>query len=187
MTETPTPALPRTTVQEHTTVRAPKPLEQLYRDAYAGFGWSVRSVSERPPLRPLPLLPAFRARSVTLDMARDRRLHSRPVVQELQHAAETSLAEIARLDRSTRVLPATLAGALGVLGAVFLALSMFTMEPTIGPASVLFGALGLAAWAAGALSHVPVTRRVRARIAPRLAAAEDLLGDIAGQAQHHLC
>lgn len=158
---------------EYAKVRAPQQLEPLYRDAYRNFGWSLESTDARPPVRPLPLLPAIRSNTVTLNFTRDRGIRNRPMVQELQRKADASLASIARMERSKKSVGTTIAILLGVVGAVFLAVSLFM--GALGVLPTVLGVIGLVAWAGGAIAYVGIKASRTAKLAPVIDKEQDAL------------
>lgn len=110
-----------------------------------------RVLSIVPPLRPLPLLPGIRSHTVTLSFQRDRNIRERPQIQELQREVDTSLASVARMERSKKSFAGRIATALGVVGAAFLAASV--MMGAVSVEAIVIGAIGLVAWAAAAIAY----------------------------------
>ncbi|MFT8355736.1 MAG: hypothetical protein ABF780_03870 [Bifidobacterium aquikefiri] len=149
---------------EYTKVRAPLQLEPLYRDAYRNFGWNLESSEVRPPIRPLPLLPAIRSNMTTLSFRRDRRIKNKPLLQELQRKADYSLDSIARMERSKRSIATSIAVVLGIIGAVFLAVSLFM--GALGAFPIIVGAIGLVAWAGGAIAYFGIRASRTAQLNP---------------------
>lgn len=165
---------------EYAKVQAPKQLEALYRDAYRNFGWSLESAQTRPPIRPLPLLPAIRSNTVTLNFTRDRSIKNRPMVQELQKKADASLASIAQMERAKKSGAATVATVLGVVGAVLLAVSVFM--GALGVLPIVLGAIGLLVWAGAVIAYFGVKSSRTAKLDPRIDAEHDAVFEAGEQA-----
>lgn len=163
------------TANEYLTVHVDKGLEPLHRDAYRNFGWVLESADERAPIRPLPLLPAIAPRSVALTFARDRALRDDAALRLLQREADAALGRIAALERSKRRVPAIVAGALGVVGAALLAVSV--MLGAAGLLGIALGAGGLLVWAGAAVAYFALrsarTRRAEERIEAEVDAVFD--------------
>ena len=139
---------------EYTTVRAPRDLARLYEDTYGNFGWTVTDEQTVPG-------------AVELKLKRDRSIRGRRALAELERKAQRSLANIGRLNSSPRTFAMTTAIGIGVIGAAFLAASVFTLGGFI-VASVALGVVGLLGWAVGAGSYFGVRRRRTAKLAARL-------------------
>ncbi|MFF0817193.1 hypothetical protein ACFYVR_18845 [Rhodococcus sp. NPDC003318] len=179
---TPEPAATLNTfvAYDYATEHVPHAVESIYRDTYEGFGWKTESVESPRAIRPLPLLPAIRPDRVTLKFKRDQRIGNSPMVQEMQKKADDSLAAIGRMERQKNLAPRIVSAALGVIGAVFLALSMF-----LGPAgglAIAVGAVGLATWIGGCAAYFGVKAHRRSVLAPRIQHEKDIIRSVGEQA-----
>lgn len=157
---------PGFTAYEYASVRAPRDLESLYQDTYRGFGWSVEATELSDPIRMLPLVPAVRPAGATLKLKRDRGIRNRQMVQTLQRKAEGSLAAIARLEKSKTSRAMMLAVTVGLVGAAFLAGSVFLMNGGALVLSIVLGVVGLCGWVGGFLAYVGVKARRTATVTP---------------------
>lgn len=167
---------------EYASVRAPRDLESLYQDSYRSFGWTVESTKTADPIRPLPLTPAIHPNSVTLNLKRDRRIKNRQIVITLQRRAETALASIARLERSKSSIAMAVAVTIGIVGAAFLAGSIFSMNGGMLVLSIVLGAVGLLLWLGGFASHIAVKARRTAKVGPLIDREYEVLYETSEQA-----
>lgn len=170
------------TAYEYASVRAPRDLESLYQDTYRGFGWTVESTELADPIRPLPLTPAIQPTTITLKLKRDRNIRNRQMVQTLQRKAEVSLSTIARLEKSKTSRAIALAVSIGVVGAGFLAGSIFLMNGGLLALSIVLGVIGLIGWAGGFLAYLGVKARRTATVIPLIDREFDALYETADQA-----
>ena len=165
---------------EYTTIRAPRQLENLYRDAYRNFGWNFERSEVRPLIRPLPLLPAIRSNTATLSFKRDRNIKRQPMMQDLQHKVNVSLASIARMERSEKSTAVLVAAVLGIIGAGFLAVSMFIGAVSTG--AIILGAIGLVAWVGGAIAYFGIKSARTARLDPLIDQEQTVIFETGEQA-----
>lgn len=142
---------------EYKTVELPRDLESLYLDTYANFGWHIDGRTAAPG-NPL---------NTSVKLKRDRSIESRPVLAELQRQCDTALATITRLERSKSRSALQTSLTLGLIGAVFMALSVFGITEWDNMAiTVAGGAIGLTSWAAAYFSHDRAYAKRAAKVAP---------------------
>ncbi len=178
MTEALTPAAATPVTYEYASIRAERDLEPLYRDTYAGFGWSIEGYG--------PALPS--TAFVTLKLKRPRHLRNRPQVVELQRKAEHALAEIARLEKTKTTSAFATSMAVGIVGCAFLAGSVFAISGGHDDwgLSIPLGAIGLLAWLAGYLTFGRVRARRTAAATPLIDHQYDVVYEACEQAAHLL-
>lgn len=175
------------TTFEYATVRVNRDLENLYQDTYRSLGWTVESREDplASGVRPLherfargvPLVGQMYGHTVdalphadiiTLRLKRDRYIPNRPQVEALQRQAEQALARIDRLERSKSSRANTASISLGLVGAAFLAGSVFSLGAGMTALMVVLGAIGLIVWLAALLAHGAVKRNRTAKVAADL-------------------
>jgi hypothetical protein len=173
---------PGFTAYEYASVRAPRDLESLYQDTYRSFGWTVESTELADPIRPLPLTPAIHPSTITLKLKRDRGIRNRQMVQTLQRKAEGSLSNIARLEKSKTTRAMVLAVTIGIVGAAFLAGSIFLMNGGLLVLSIVLGAIGLIGWLGGFVAYLGVKSRRTTTVIPLIDREFDVLYETSEQA-----
>lgn len=86
------------------------------------------------------------------------------MVQELQRKADASLVSIARMERSKTSFGMVVAIVLGVVGAIFLAVSVFM--GALGALPIVLGGIGLIAWGGGSIAYFGLKASRTAKLAP---------------------
>lgn len=165
------PSTPSFTAREYATVRVPARHEQLHRDTYRAFGWTVEAW--RGP--GTSIVPA--SSTSTLKLTRDRALRGRQVLGELQREAEGALLRIEALERSRSARATAVAAVLGLVGAVFLAGSVLLMESGLSVVSIGLGVVGLGLWALARPAHRLSAARRAEQVAPLLDRQYDAVYD----------
>ncbi len=149
---------------EYMTITIDKTMQPVYQDTLSAFGWEVESIKDgRRTYHPLPFIFLKRRQQTTITLKRNRRLANRASVITMQEKVELSLDKIARLERSKKRSGAIAGAALGVLGCVPLATSVFmiTAATTVAVPAVMVGVVGIALWVgAGASYHFLNRRRI---------------------------
>ncbi len=170
------PAAPTAVTYEYATVRAERDLESLYRDTYAGFGWTIEGYG--------PAVPG--AGAVTLKLKRVRHLKNRPQVVALQRKAEGALAEIVRLEKTKTTAAFAVSMVIGIVGTALLAGSVFAIDADRWGLSIPLGALGLLGWLAGYLTFGRVRARRTAAATPLIDRQYDVVYEASEEAAHLL-
>lgn len=162
------------TAFDYITVHAPRGKEALYRDTYSNFGWEDDGFSHT-------------GRGATeLKLKRSRTIRNRQEVLALQVTAEQALDTIEALERSRTRIGSIVAYALGLIGTVFLGLSVFGYQAGSDAASIVNGAVGLVFWVAAPLIHQAIRVSRTARVRPRIAQQMDEIHRACEQADSRL-
>ncbi|MFV0484800.1 MAG: hypothetical protein ACK5MU_01030 [Candidatus Saccharimonadales bacterium] len=101
---------------EYKEVTIKQSLEQVYADGYANFGWEIEDRAMGLPVG-----------SVTLKMKRDRKIRNKAELVRLQRKFEADVEEIDALERSKYTMASVVAYVVGVIGAAFMAGSVFAI------------------------------------------------------------
>ena len=165
----PTGAAPSFVAYEYSTIVVPRDKEALYRDSYQAFGWSAESYGST-------------GSGVTLKLKRDRALRSREVLTELQRTTETALRTITGLERSRSTAATIISTTIGIVGAAFLAGSIFAMDPVLTVLSVVLGAVGLIGWVLPWFVHRAIAARRTAQVKPLIDHQYDVISDSCARA-----
>lgn len=125
---------------EYKELTAPSDKFSLYLDGYENFGWCIDLNVPRRQEHGM----------ITVTVKRDRRMINRMELTRLQRNFDACVKEIEELERSKTTGPLIFALSIGLIGTVFLALSVFavTDQPPHIAACVLFGIPGIAGWVA---------------------------------------
>lgn len=113
-------------------------------------------------------MPATSTSTSSLKLTRDRALRGRQVLGELQREAEGALLRIDALERSCSVRATAVAVVLGLVGAAFLAGSVFLLESGPPVVSIGLGVVGLGLWALARPAHRLSAARRAEQVAPLL-------------------
>lgn len=157
---------------EYATVRADRTLEPLYKDTYASLGWSAETDRPTNPS----------GKTTTIKLKRDRHIKNRPMLVELQRRAEGALTSISSMERSKVSIALTVALIVGIIGAGFLAGSVFALTAGFTVMSIALGTVGLIGWAAGYLSFGKVRDSRAAKLAPLVDRQYDIVYSACEQA-----
>lgn len=125
---------------EYKELTAPEDKFSFYLDSYENFGWSADPNMSQRQEHGL----------ITVTVKRDRRIVNKAELTRLQRNFDACIQEIETLERAKTSGPTILALVVGLIGTVFLALSVFavTAEPPHIALCVLFGVPGLTGWIA---------------------------------------
>lgn len=160
---------------EYATITAPRENEVLYADCYTSFGWIESEGRGMASLNP---------DKVSLRLKRDRKLKNRSEVNVLQRKCESALSAIDALEHKKTTRAIITALCFGIVGTVFMALSVFNIAVFTAniPLCIIFGVLGFAGWGLGYLSYVKVKSAQAAKTAPLIDAQYDIVYDACEQA-----
>ena len=160
---------------EYTTITANRKDEALYNDCYTSFGWEPSEGREFIISNP---------DKVAIKMKRDRKIKNRSEVNTLQRKCENALAAIDSLERKVTTNAITISFIFGLIGTVFLALSVFnitllTLNITL---CIVFGLLGFIGWGLGYFSYLKVKKSRAEKNAPLIDEQFDVIYNTCEQA-----
>jgi hypothetical protein len=165
---------PTATTFDYRTVQVPKGKDALYQDTYRNFGWEPDGSNSTVP----------GGRRHRIGFRRNRALRSVEVT-ELQHNAETALASIDDLERSRTLAASIVAYALGTIGCIFLAYSVFATQDGMQLPSMFtdandftvfaVGAGGLFNWAIAPVAYHLIRAARTKQLRPRIARQYDVV------------
>lgn len=165
---------------EYLTIQVDRDLEELYKDTYRSFGWTIETTTG------MLSGGAPNPNTVTLKLKRNRRLRNRPLVSELQRKAEDALTMIRDLEKSRTGTPLAASLAVGIVGSGFLAGSVFAIDADMWLLAIPLGAIGLLGWLAGYLVHGQVKASKTAQTAPLINEQYEIVYDTCEQASRLL-
>lgn len=144
--------------RQYRAIRVPRDREALYRDIYADFGWSVTASPPASPWR----------RELMVQFSRPRRLAESSELTILQRSADQSLRRILSLERSSARVASLTAYAVGLVGTVFMAVSVFALLGDETMLSVVLGVVGIVWWVAPHVLYRGLLASRRSASAPRI-------------------
>ena len=111
----------------------------MYLDAYKSFGWVQDD--NIPNVQNVQTVNSIR-------LKRDRKIINKAELTRLQHQFEACMNEISKLEKSKTTKAISISLAIGLVGTIFMALSVFSI--TGNPSNVIlcaiFGVLGFIGW-----------------------------------------
>lgn len=124
--------------------------EPLYIDCYENFGWILTNNTALVDNEDYYINNSNinNNKLVNLKFKRDRRIKNKVVLLSLQRKLENAFKELESLEKEPGVLGTVWAMVIGVIGTVFLALSVFSItatDPLYIPC-IICGAIGLIGW-----------------------------------------
>jgi len=143
---------------EYKELTVPSGKFSLYLDGYENFGWEM---DKNTPQRE-------QSGMVTVTLKRDRRIINKAELTRLQRNFDACAQEIEALERAKASTPLMLALTVGLIGTVFMALSVFAVaaQPPHVIACVLFAIPAFAGWIAPFFLYRSCLRRKAAQIEP---------------------
>lgn len=135
---------------EYLSINVKSDKEPLYIDCYENFGWILINNSalvdnEDYYINNYNISPN---KLINLKFKRDRRIKNKVKLLSLQRKLETSLKELEKLEREPMSLGMAWSMVVGVIGTIFMALSVFAIiapTPLYIP-SILLGIVGIVGW-----------------------------------------
>lgn len=135
---------------EYLSINVRSDKEPLYIDCYENFGWILINNSalvdnEDYYINNSNISPN---KLVNLKFKRDRRIKNKIKLLSLQRKLETSLKDLEKLEKEPVIVGATYSMIVGVIGTIFMALSVFSITastPLYIP-SILCGIVGIIGW-----------------------------------------
>lgn len=121
---------------DYKNITAKRGMEGVYADGYANFGWKLDESS-----------PAAGSSAVALKFKRDRKIRNKAELSRLQRKFESGVAEIENLEKTKTSAASIAAYSIGLLGAAFMAGSVFSYLDGRIPLMIILAIPGFACWA----------------------------------------
>lgn len=135
---------------EYLSINVKSDKEPLYIDCYENFGWSLINNTALVDKEDYYINNANlnNNKLVNIKFKRDRKIKNKIELQTLQRKMEKALNEIEKLEAEPNISATTKAMILGVVGTIFLAISVFaiTAEEPSYLVMVISGTIGLIGW-----------------------------------------
>ena len=97
--------------------------------------------------------------AITLKFKRDRRIENKQQLEKLEREYEAAMSAITRIGRKNEAQTMGVSLGIGIIGAVFVAISVYSFVASNILAGVLFAAVGAIGWAVGFFSNRKVGRK----------------------------
>lgn len=152
---------------EYLNINVKSEKEPLYADCYEAFGWAV--VNNTTTLEEgdyyINNSNVNSSKLVNLKLKRDRKIPNKGELQNLQRKLENSLKELEKLEREPETKGIMKALTIGLLGTIFLAISVFAITAKdlyiINYITcAITGIIGLIGWALGFISYKNTKNKV---------------------------
>jgi hypothetical protein len=128
----------------------------IYSDAYENFGWTLESTTKT----------LGKVEEINLNMKRDRKIPNKIELSRLQQQFESYASDIQDLESSKTKLASTIAYVIGVIGTVFMALSVLAVTSDQIVPTIIFGAIGLIGWAIPYFSFLKIKKNKTVQVLP---------------------
>lgn len=152
------------TMYEYMEVKINQNLASLCKDCYQELGWNITDTHSGVD-------------TVTLKLARDRKIPNRSSLCELQRTCEDAFIAIERLEK--RMLAKPIGGSLGIglLGTALTAVSVFAVTGYLPRFCAVLAIFGFLAWAAAYPLYRKFLRESNAKFAPLMEQHFDIIYD----------
>ena len=185
---------------EYKSVNATRDSAGLYIDCMENFGWTLIE-NDRYDVQALlsNLNPANLGRNIanaaqsfgetadaapamTLKFKRDRRIENKSEIEKLEREYEAALRAIDRAERKNVAQTMGISLGTGIVGTVFIGLSVYNFVFSNMVLGVLFAAVGAVGWAIGFFSHLNVGKKKSAHAEPFIQKQLDIVYNICEKA-----
>ena len=155
---------------EYKEVSANSEKASLYLDGYMNFGWVVDKNIE----------PVSVGGKITIKLKRDRKISNKAELTRLQRHFEASINDIESLERSKETVATMVSITIGILGTIFMALSVFavTNDPPMVLACILFAPPAFIGWLLPSFVYKYMVKKRTEQIRPLIEKKYDELFEI---------
>jgi hypothetical protein len=157
---------------EYKDITVKRSMEPIYADGYANFGWVLEGVST----------PIQSVGSVTMKFKRDRKIRNKAELSRLQRQFDSCAAEIDALERSQIIGASAAAYSIGILGAAFMAGSVFAYLANMLPLSVILAIPGFAGWIIPYFCYCTIRKKKTDKTAPLIDQKYDEIYEVSKKA-----
>ena len=131
-------------------------MEPVYADGYPNFGWIMEGTS----------FSIQNVGSVIMKFKRDRKIRNKAELSRLQRQFDACVAEIEKLEFSKGVNASIAAYTIGLIGAAFIAGSVFAILAEQIPLAIILAIPGLAGWIIPYFAYVNIRRKKTEQVIP---------------------
>ena len=171
---------------EYKTVNATRDSAGMYIDCMENFGWTLIETDGYDAqvllsnLNPVNLgrniasaaqtfgETADTTPAITLKFKRDRRIDNKQQLDKLEREYEAAMSAITRIERKNEAQTMGVSLGTGIIGAVFVGLSVYNFVSSNIILGVLFAAVGAIGWAVGFFSNRKVGRKKSVQTEPTI-------------------
>ncbi|MCO7127511.1 hypothetical protein NIE88_17275 [Sporolactobacillus shoreicorticis] len=181
-------------------------LEGMLKDSYHHFGWKLEKsepavvkhvwVPLCVVLAPLALIPGSPVgkmivdhgseTKITLTFKRDKLICNKTKLNRLQSRFEASVKMISSLDKSKRTTAAALSCVVGLIGTVFIGISIFGYLAGMLPLSIVMAVPGFAGWILPYFIYQAAKNLKTSKVAPQIDKLYDIIYDLCAKADTFL-
>lgn len=146
---------------EYKEVTVKRNMESVYADGYNNFGWTLEDTSV--PIQG-EITQTFG--SVTMKFKRDRKIRNKAELTRLQRQFDACVAEIETLERSKTSAASIVAFTIGIIGAAFMAGSVFAINASKIVFSVILAVPALICWILPYFCYLNIRRKKTENVTP---------------------
>lgn len=153
---------------EYKNVTVKEKLMLMYVDGYENFGWQLEETSKdilRVQLERISKGISGR-NEVILKLKRDRKIRNKAELTRLQRQFESCMDEVIALENSKVIGASAVAYIVGVIGAAFMAGSVFSYIGGLLAPSIFFAVPGFVGWIIPYLLYCKIQKKKTAQVEP---------------------
>lgn len=187
---------------EYRTITVKKESEGLWQDSMANLGWQLEKREAfvlkpiwgpaRVMVAPLALIPGtpfskmVRSHNseteINLHFKRDKNIANKAELNRLQSEFEASMQSIGNLEKSKTSSASIAAYTIGLIGTVFMGLSVFAYLAPMLMWSIIFAVPALAGWALSYVAYRMISSRSAAKVAPLIDSQQERIHGVCRKA-----
>lgn len=157
---------------EYKDVTVKRAMESVVADGYENFGWKLEGTS----------VPIQSIGSVTMKFKRDRKIRNKAELSRLQRQFDAAVAEIDRLEVSKVVGASAAAYGVGIVGAAFMAGSVFAVTGGAVPLSIVLAVPAFVGWILPYFLYNNLRRKKTDQVAPLIDQKHDEIYELCEKA-----
>jgi hypothetical protein len=168
------------TAYEYKNITAAQGLESIYIDSFPNFGWELDGTTS--PLDKGMSVPHRGGAAVSLKFKRDRNIKNKTALAKLERQFEDSLQAIEGLERSKTSIAGIAAFTIGIIGAAFMAGSVFAYMAGMLPIMVILAIPGFFGWIFPYFCYTGVKAKQVQKVSPLIDKQFDVVYDVCEKA-----
>ena len=157
---------------EYREITVDREMESVYADSYPCFGWIMENA----------FAPIIGIGGTTLKFKRDRRIRNKAELTRLQRQFDSSMKEIARMERSKSSNASMVALSVGFVGTAFMAGSVFAVVGGLIPLCIILAIPAFVGWILPYFLYNSTYAKKTTEITPLIESKYDEMYDICKRA-----
>ena len=156
---------------EYRDVTVRRDMEALCADSYPSFGWKLENRTH-----------AVGVSNINLKFKRNRRVSNRAELTRLQREYESHLDDIVKLENSKLIIPSAVAYGVGIVGTVFMAISLFAYLQDMKMLCAILSIPAFVGWIVPYFAFLTLKQRKTEEIIPLIDQKYEAIYDICEKA-----